>query len=122
MGGITIPEEQMSNFVSQAIMQSLDEKTRNEMITSAIQNLLTVQPTTQYGSKNKSLLIEAFERAAQQECLRIVREQMETNEKFQDALGKVIGDAFNLWVEKEDKSELSRKISWLISETLFTER
>lgn len=86
---LNIPEEQMKEFVSEAILRTIDDKTRDTLIAEAMRYLLTKESNRGYGT-GRSPLQEAFDYALINVARELVRDMLTADEKVMGALRAVI--------------------------------
>lgn len=82
----------LSGICSAAIMQSIDESKREQMISEAISYLLT--PKRSYGSSTTSPLQEAFEMAIRRAAVSVVESEILTKDgQLDEKVSSVIREA-----------------------------
>ena len=96
---ISIPESQVAEFVSTAIMRHLDEATRQTLIEEALKYLITPRKTDGYGRTSPAPIQEAFTSAVQREASRYAAELFAADEglkaKVHDFVRRVAGQVLS---------------------------
>lgn len=103
MPEIKIDEEQMQQLIAGAVLQTLDDKTKGDVIAQAIA-LLTSQS---YGSD--STLMYAFKHAVQEAARMTIAEVLANSEDFQDRIKALIQEALNSWLDETDTDPEKRE-------------
>jgi hypothetical protein len=100
---LKVPDEQMKEIVSTAIMRSLDEKARETLIADAIKYLLTPQPGRGHWDTGRSPLQDMF-REAVASCARdMVRDHIKSNCGFSAQVQEVVAQAATKLFTDKDK-------------------
>jgi hypothetical protein len=96
-----VPDDQMKEIVSAAIMRSIDQQTRDALITDAVTYLLTPKKRDAWGT-GRSPLQDMF-REAVASCARdMVREQIKTDPQFSAQVQAVVAQAaMKLFTDKD---------------------
>jgi hypothetical protein len=100
---LEVTSEQIKDFVAEAILQQLDDATKNEMIAGALKHLVTKgksrgYPHTEYPSP----LEEAYNRAVSETARGIVGELVK--DEFKDRIESVCRDALEkIFAENREK-------------------
>jgi len=104
MANLNLPDDQMREIVSAAILQTVTAENRDTLITEAIANLLRPN-SSGYGSKT-SLLQEAFNFAVNQKARQILTEMLNTDEKIKAQVSGVIAKAAEKAFNEERKEQM----------------
>lgn len=89
---LEVTNEQIKSFVAEAILQQMDEVTKQEMISSALKYLVTKKEETSYPHKEcPSPLEEAYNRAVSFTAQEIVRELVEG--EFKERVEGIVREA-----------------------------
>lgn len=91
MSEIKIPDDQMQQIVSAAILSTVTEENRETLIKQAIASLLA--PSTSSYDMGKSQLQSAFSRAVQQKAGSIINEMIAPGSQLYDKITELIKDA-----------------------------
>jgi hypothetical protein len=115
---IEIPEEQISDIFGAAILESLSQNVREDLIKGAIAYLLTAEKGRGYGAA-KSPMQEAFETAldrfADNFAVEYVAENLEVKEMIAEALPKLTNAPYHR------KTKVIEAIAKALAEVMLTE-
>ena len=102
---IKLNVDQVKDIVSEAVLRSLDQDTRNTLIQGAIKSLLEpVGKDTMY-SKAKSPLQQAFEQAVYSVAISIARETMEKDTIVQQQIKVLLTEAMEkVMIQNREKT------------------
>lgn len=89
---VSMSSEALKELMGEAILRSIDQKTRDELIKNAIASLIVVPKKKNYYD-SESPLQEAFEFAAGNLCRDLVREMMLKDEAFRASIRSLIVSA-----------------------------
>ena len=103
MPEITIDEEQMQQLITGAVLKTLDDKTKNDMIGQAIAHLIS----SSYGSG--TVLMYAFKHAVEAAARTAIDEVLANSEVFQGRAKALIREALNSWLDETDKDPEKRE-------------
>ena len=111
---IKINEEAINSSIQKAIIDSLSEEAKTEMISKAIQYLMKPESKGRYGS-TISPLQAAYEQAAYKVSLDLVKAEVE---KLESPLRKAVEEVIHKGIEKwlsSDKESIVDKIADALS-------
>lgn len=116
---LMIPDEQIHEYVAQAILHSLDAEAKNMILAEAIKQL-NMQKGSGYGPSS-SPLQDAFNRAVVSVANTQVMELVKENSDFQRSIREVVQQGVERWLGL-DKEKLVEKIAESITKALATEK
>ena len=110
---IDIGEEQVRGLVAEGILASLTEEKRTELIRAAVMHLLTPETVErrkrggEHWQKEKvSLFQHIWEQEAEGQLRAVIRDQLETNEEFQNKLKGLFLRGVDLFLKDESSVTL----------------
>jgi hypothetical protein len=104
MANLNLPDDQMREIVSAAILQTVTAENRDTLITEAIANLLRPKEA-RYGPKT-SLLQEAFDFAVNEKARQILTEMLDTDQKIKAQVSDIIAKAAEKAFNEERKEQM----------------
>jgi hypothetical protein len=93
MANLNLPDDQMREIVSAAILQTVTVENRDALITEAIANLIAPTPSGFGGRKPISPLQEAFNGAVHDKARQLVTEMLNSDHTFSTKVNAVITEA-----------------------------
>lgn len=114
MASINLDNDALASIASAAIFDSLSESARADILTQAVQYLITpVKNPNGYGAASASPLQEAFQRSLQQAAYKAVEEKIKddpiVSKQIEDLLGPLVNGALESEAENWNTS-LSQEI------------
>ena len=98
MAGLNIDADALKTITAKAIVDSLTEEARQELVLQAIENAIHAPKSKGYGPEEKSALQQAFDYAVAQIAKDVVKEFLEkdteTRDKIVDVIHNGIMEAF----------------------------
>lgn len=91
MATLTIDSDAMAAVASAAIFDSLSEDVRTDILTQAVQYLITPVKSQHYATPSKSPLQEAFERSLQNAAYQAVEEKIKNDETVAAQINELLG-------------------------------
>jgi pyruvoyl-dependent arginine decarboxylase (PvlArgDC) len=104
MANLDLPDDQMREIVSAAILQTVTAENRDALITSAIASLLAPN-SSGFGSRQSPLQL-AFNIAIEQKAKQIVKEMLDTDEQIERAVEDIIISAAKKAFSSENKDTM----------------
>lgn len=91
---LDLKDDQLKAIIGEAILRSIDEKSRDTLIKSAIEHLIAPQqPHNGYGNKRPSILEEAFQRQVSYVADQLIREILEKDDTLKERIKALIAEA-----------------------------
>ena len=103
MHEIKIDDEQMQQLITGAVLKTLDDKTKNDMIGQAIAHLVS----SSYGSD--TVLMYAFKQAVEAAARTAIDKVLVNSEDFQDRAKALITEVLNSWLDETDEDPEKRE-------------
>lgn len=104
MANINLPEDQMQQIVSAAILQTVTAENRDILIKDAITRLITPE-SSGYGKK-LSLLQIAFNNAIHAQAEKIIADTLDTDEQIKTLIKDIVTEAFDKAFNSEKRESL----------------
>ena len=104
MANLNLPDDQMREIVSAAILQTVTAENRDALITAAISSLL--KPNSSGFGAKESPLQAAFNSAIHQKAKQIVTEMLDADEQIKTALENIIISAAKKAFSAEKKNDM----------------
>jgi pyruvoyl-dependent arginine decarboxylase (PvlArgDC) len=114
MANLNLPDDQMREIVSAAILQTVTAENRDALITSAIASLLAPN-SSGYGGRESPLQV-AFNLAIQQTARQIVKEMLDTDEQIKAVVEEIIISAAKKAFSSEKKDTMIDSMANAIAE------
>lgn len=106
---LELPEGQMQEYVSEALLRSLDEEKRDVLIKSAIQHLLSPGKGDLTG-RGTSMLQDAFNMAVRAAAIEIVREEMKADSALRIRIADLYKAAIQRFMEADESEKLIERL------------
>lgn len=101
---MNLDNEAMKTVMAKAVLDSMTDDARDELITKAITDYVSKSDKGNYGS-NKTPLEEAFEFATRDIARGVIKEKLE-DDAFKEPLEKAISEALKKAFNSENKGKL----------------
>lgn len=123
MVSINLPDSELNEVLSKAVMDALSEEARGELIQKAIEYLIQTR-RDQYGrasSGAKSPIMEAFNRSIEQLAEKLVFEMVEES-TVKDAIREAVSELIEAFPAISSEYNLRPKVAELIVDHFREER
>ncbi len=108
---LQLKDDQLDKIIAKAILDTLSDKTREELVINAVKDLIqTPKDTTMHGDK-KSVLQRAFAQAVSRVAEEIIRKQLEEDSMFKFKVKQLLTDiSEELFDNKEKRQTIIEKM------------
>jgi hypothetical protein len=106
---VKLSDDNMKDIIAKAVIDTLTPESRDELIKTAIKELLTVPNGTGYGQR-KSPLQEAFDAAVRQVAREVAREQIVGNELMASEIKGMVTEAWAKLTTDEHRTKTVERL------------